>query len=172
MSDKQPKKVSLGSIEQALSHWRANKDKYPDSGIPNEIWLQIFLLEDESRYTGSKIRTIFSLNSQQYKKKRDELTAKTVEEKPIVESTQPPPEPFAQVCVENSNVPPLSSNAQISKDIIKNIKATKTETGHFLDPTTIVVECIRQDGQRLKIHTCTQQIDVILHTFYKSSGDV
>lgn len=184
MSDNQPsKKVSLDSVEQALMHWRANKDKFPSSGIPDNLWLQIFSLENPSR-SGGKLRKLFGLNSQQYKKKHAQLMsekngqpATAPATPPVTEppastpdaSTSAAPSPFAEVCVESNAVPPLVPDVQATQATLKTIKNTHTPINTFLDPTTVVIECIRQDGQRLKIHTRTQAIDSIVHTFYQGA---
>ena len=179
MSDKkESSKITIDAVEKKLIHWRNNRKQYPGTGIPNEIWLQIFSLETAERSV-HRLRAIFGLNSQQYKKKHAELIAqKTIIEKAVVKSTPLPEAPakpitaFAEVCVENTAVPPLSPDVQATKNTIKAIKNTKVDLDTLLDTSTVIVECIRSDGHRLKIHTCSQRVDIIMQTFYSQSVSV
>lgn len=176
MLDKQQASaVTLDSVEQAIANWRANKDQHPGTGIPDNIWRQIFSLESPTR-SAHKLRAMFGLNSQQYKKKYAQLiTGNTTPETAPVTSTPLPAAPakpnnaFAEVCVESQAAPSLASEVQATKDTIKAIKQTKIDLDELLDPNTVVVECIRNDGHRLKIHTCSQRIDVILQAFYSQA---
>ena len=69
--------------------------------------------------------------------------------------------------MENTAVPPLSPGTEQTKAILKNVKSTKIKLDAILDPTTVVLECIRSDGHRLKIHTSSMRIEAIMTAFYK-----
>ena len=81
--------VTLDTIHKKISYWRANKHKYKEPGIPNDIWLMFFSFEDAGN-SGQELRRMFSLNSSQYEKKRQELCA-------------PQKLPEADACIETAD---------------------------------------------------------------------
>ena len=165
-----PEAVTLDSIAQALDEWRANKHLSKQRAIPDETWQKIFSMEN--KHTAVALRAIFKLNSQQYEKKRQELISSD-EKTPQIEATakQPISLPskdiaFAEVKIADTTISALSENARLNSQTIKNIKNTKIEHEEFLDNNTVIVECIRGDGNKLKIHTTCQKIGDILNSFF------
>ena len=63
--------ITIDGVFAEMEHWRKNKSSYPNKSIPDEIWFKCFILAD--KYSGKKIRTLFSINSEQYKKKYKQL---------------------------------------------------------------------------------------------------
>ena len=170
--------ISIDAVMNKLQHWRANKSSYPDSGIPNTVWEMIFSLEAEGHRAGT-LRSLFGLNSTQYAKKREELKASSSKKSnPSTSPKIPPqvPEPvnpatFAEVSVTSSASPQaqvlsLAQAAANNQQAVKHLRSTNTSPEQYLDTTTIIVECIRPDGHRLKIHTTNSRIDVIMQAFF------
>ena len=54
------KPVSLDSVFQSMEHWRNNKTTY-GTNIPDEVWRQIFQLEQT--YPVPKITKIFAIST-------------------------------------------------------------------------------------------------------------
>ena len=166
--------ITLDDVFKALQHWRDNKTKYEGSGIPKEVWYKIFQLE-KAGYKESQLRRLFDLNTTQYRKKREQLTqtqseptvepssseSTEVEEKDVVQ--------FGEAVVvheETQDVPPLTQAANQTKSAISQLKSTSDRMDSYLDTTTVIVECIRDDGHRLKIHTTSERLDIVMRTFF------
>ncbi len=63
-------------------------------------------------------------------------------------------------------VPSLTQAANATKQAISQLKSTHTRPADYLDPTTIIVECIRPDGHRLKIHTTCKRVSTVMDAFF------
>ena len=166
-----PDSVSLDTVFNAIRHWRANKDTYPSRGVPDNIWQSVFQLESLG-YAAHDLCRLFSLNNHQYKRKQSQLclAKNSLPENNQIEEdgspTQSQTEPvidFTEVNIDSSPsthpIPPLTS----AKQAIKHLKSN--DSHYTPNVTTIIVEYIRPDGYRLKIHTVNNQLDVLLKSF-------
>lgn len=165
--------ISIDAVLSRLQHWRENKSSYPNTGIPDDIWQMIFSLENAG-HRPSTLRSLFSLNSQQFLKKREQLKLKPVApsrevgqakvkaNESLLSSAQ-----FSEVAVTTSTteIPPLTS-AAIRTQQAKQLRSPDQSPSQYLDMATIIVECIRPDGHRLKIHTTHHRLDVIMNAFF------
>ena len=119
------------------------------------------------------------LNSGQYAKKREQQNTSPAKKLNLNASTKAPlkkPEPdnsakFAEVSVASApppqaDVPSLDQAAANNQQAVKHLRSTNISPEQYLDTTTIIVECIRPDGHRLKIHTTNNRIDVIMQAFF------
>ncbi len=170
--------VTLEPVLKAIQHWRKHKKDYSRGAMPDEVWKKVFILEGQGEYSPPELRRIFTLNSQQYNRKYQELMGKaSPEKKPISHSNEDNKAssraiPLAEAVIKPAiNIPPLNTAADKTKKEIKDLKSTATFDISTLDPTTVVVECIRADGHRLKIHMTTQRIDVLMDTFFNQAND-
>ena len=173
--------ITLDAVLDLLEHWRSNKSSYPNSSIPDEIWQQVFALESQGRHTGSTLRKLFGLNSSQYKRKRTELCSPP---KPEQSSKEPSSStPLSDVAIESTPattfaeavVAPLTPTEPPSvngttKADLSRLKSTKEDGLSFLAQSTIIVECIRPDGHRLKIHTTHNSLDSVMQSFFSQEA--
>jgi len=168
---------SLDTVYSAIRHWRANKQDYEEPGIPASIWQAIFRLEDTG-VSSSELRRLFSLNSQQYKKKRNQYESPSSGAESVVaekENTSMSPAGeaaplFAEVVAEEpviqAGVPPLTVRAKSTKQAVKQLRASDNNASSYVSNATVIVECIREDGQRLKIHMTTCHVDTLVSNFF------
>lgn len=170
-----PTTVTLDTTFAALKHWREHKEKYEGGGIPDKLWKMFFQLENNGM-SASEIRRFFSINSQQYARKRIALMPLN-SKKPVIQQAphKNPPNPvktdvnFCEVNVQSSvdqRIPSLTQAAKASKKTLSQLRSTNSSPKEYLDLTTIIVECIRPDGHRLKIHTTTQSLDKVMDAFF------
>lgn len=168
--------VTLDDAFKAFKHWRSHKAEYPSIGIPNDLWVTIFDLEDEG-YSSTELKRLFALSSSQYNIKKKEFcepvtplpsisddkpnTAanKTVELMSFCEVAAPP--------AREESIPFLTEKIKATQQSLSRLKSTDNNPKHYLDTTTIIVECIRPDGHRLKIHTTNQSLNIVMATFYQ-----
>lgn len=169
--------VTLENVFKSIQHWRTHKKAYPGCAIPDEVWGKIFILAEQDEYSPSSLRQFFKLNSEQYNRKNQELMGKaSPEKKPINHSNEEnkaslPATPLVEaVPTPDSNIPPLKAAADNTKKAMKSLKSTKPFETSMLDSTTVVVECIRADGQRLKIHMTAQRLDVVMEAFFNQNN--
>lgn len=170
--------ISLDSTFKALLHWRNNRKLYEGSGIPDDVWKMIFQLETDG-YSSNNLRKLFTLNSQQYKKKfnqfyppenladvkpKAEVALEPVVSTPEASTLESQSVQFAQA------VPSLNQASQKTKLAVTQLKSTDNNHERYLDHSTIIVECIRPDGHRLKIHTTDSRIDLVMKSFYQQEG--
>ena len=125
---------------------------------------------------------MLTLNSQQYNTKKFQLI------KPNA-STRKHPKPTANKAADTPHeipleaqfceavvapVPALTSvqtkKAASTKAAIKQLKSTQQKPEDYLSTSTIVVEYIRPDGHRLKIHTTAQSIHHVMLSFSSAAG--
>lgn len=178
MSQPQTTSITLDDTFKALQHWRNNKTQYEGSGIPDEVWGKIFQLKSVG-YTDAELKRMFSLNSTQYRNKKEQLIQAQseptvdpssseyteVEEKDAVQ--------FSEAIVAHEgqqDVPPLTQAANQTKSAISQLKSTSDRMDSYLDTTTVIVECLRDDGHRLKIHTTSERLDIVMRTFFNKGG--
>ena len=135
----------------------------------------IFYLESNG-YSGLLLRRIFSLNSRQYTKKHNELVVEPASadsnNKPAVCD---PPVNFCEVRVkhpEEEVIPPLTPAVEKTKQALSKLRSPDNSPEQYLDYTTVIIECIREDGQRLKIHTTNNSLDNVMHAFFKQKEAV
>ena len=175
--------ISLDTVFSAIKHWRANKQDFDKPGILDPIWNSIFLLEDNG-YGKSELRRLFGLNSHQYNIKRDQFDStknQINDDEPLKTSKdnkkndQAPVALFAEAIVDGHSqkhsAPPLTTSAEKTKQAVKQLKSPDKKPENYLDNTTVIVECIRDDGHRLKIHMTTCRIDTLMQSFF-NYGDL
>ena len=78
--------LSLDAACRAIQHWRENKNDYPGSGIPNDIWNMMFTLEN-SGHDKKMLQRMLGVNPKQYERKTKELTLAN-KKNPITASTE------------------------------------------------------------------------------------
>jgi len=166
--------VTLDDAFKAFKHWRSNKAAYPSTGIPNHLWGTIFQLEDEG-YSSTELKRLFALSSSQYNIKKKEFcqrptaSSSVSSDKPNVAIKKT--EELVSFC--EAAVPPvvmepfLTEKIKSTQQTLSKLKSTDNNSSHYLDTTTIIVECIRPDGHRLKIHTTNQSLNIVMATFYQ-----
>ena len=171
--------ITLDKVFKAMQHWRSHKSEYPNPGIPTKLWLMIFELENNG-YSGKELRRVLSLNSGQYNKKCTELhkTLKKNLKKShnTSDKIMPSDNPinFCEATLEKptppEDIPALTKAANNTQKALALLKSTDNKPEQYLDMTTIIVECIRPDGHRLKIHTTHKSIDVVMQTFFQNAA--
>ena len=180
--------TTLDEVFGLLEHWREHKNEYEGRSIPNNIWLKLFELENTGHYTARQLRRTFALNSQQYKTKKaalvkpvastpnkqsmskgnaDATTADFALKEPAFCEATISPDALAQV---PALTPEETQRATKTKAVIKQLKSTHQSRGNYLDMSTIIVEYLRPDGHRLKIHTTTHNIDYVMKSFGAEAG--
>ncbi len=173
----EPEAVTLEPVFKAIQHWRTHKKSYPGGAIPDEVWKKVFILAEQDGYSPSNLRQLFRLNSGQYDRKYQALMGKTSSEEKTI--THPNKDnkpssraiPLVEAVIKPAiNIPSLNTAADKTKKEIKDLKSTAAFDISTLDPTTVVVECIRADGHRLKIHMTTQRVDVLMETFFNQAN--
>jgi hypothetical protein len=169
-ANSEAKPVSLESVFQAMENWRSNKSKY-GATIPDDVWLQIFQLEE--RYSFQKIRQIFAITKQTYFNKRLQLLGK---EPPQAEHDEQTPKPvsadFSEAIIsDNPLQSPLTPAAPpLTRPDPKCLQKADPHPASFLDYSTVVVEFIRADGKRMKIHTTDKSFRELMRVFFEE-GD-
>lgn len=174
---------TLGDVVTRIEHWRNNKSEYTGHGIPDAIWIKIFELDKSGSYTARQLKRILTLNSQQYNAKKAQLlkpkAATGKRPKPRVNKAADTPHkkipPEAEFC--EAVVAPIPALTPVqtlktasTKAAIKQLKSTQKKPEEYLSTSTIVVEYIRPDGHRLKIHTTDQSIHHVMHSFSSGAG--
>jgi len=169
--------VTLESVFESIQYWREHKDAYPNRAIPDEIWKKVFILAEQGKYSPLSLRQFFKLNSDQYNRKHQALMGgSSPEEKPTNSSveekqTLSPSITFGEAVVNpDTDIPSLKAAAGKTKKAVKVLKSTEPFEISMLDPTTAVIECIRSDGHRLKIHITTQRLDALIETFFSQAN--
>jgi hypothetical protein len=131
--------VSLDELLQEFETWRAHKTN-PSEPIPNRLWHKIFSLTPT--FSPNKLRSIFGISQVQYHKKWEELRP-DVKAPPRIE---PPPQ-----------TPPPKTMHPLHQPL------------KLPSAMTMVVEFCRPDGQIMKIHTTTDQVQTLLNFFFSES---
>lgn len=174
-----PSPLTIESTLQALTHWRNNKNNkelYPEPGIPSKVWKMFFALEEQG-YPSKTIRQMFSVNSAQYKKKKQAVqnNAPNTNANPTKTVSKVSPINFCEAVVQSNTDTAKVANlnkAIENRQVVKQLKSTTDNPADYLDFTTVIIECIRPDGHRLKIHASNQSIDIIMKTFYHELGEI
>lgn len=170
-TDLNSKPASLDSVFKAMEYWRKNKSKYGAS-IPDEIWLQLFQLE--KAYPLSKIKQIFGISKKTYLNKRAELQGKInpYQSQPVHDV----PTGFSEAIVSDTppQFPGPDETPQLTrtdkKSLRKKDRDDDSNPATFLDFSTVVVEFIRADGQRMKIHTTDKSFRELMRVFFEEGG--
>lgn len=169
--------ITLESVFKSIQHWREHKNEYPGRAIPDEIWKKMFALAEQDEYSPSIVRQLFKLNSDQYNRKHQALMGTvSSEDKTIIDSSEdnkvPSPAITFGEAVANPDIdiPALKAAADKTKKAVKTLKSTEPFEMSMLDLTTAVVECIRPDGNRLKIHITAERLDVLMETFFSQAS--
>ncbi len=161
---------TLHSVNEAIENWRRTKSGNGGHSMPDSLWQQIFLLAES--YTAKKVRHFFSLSKTQYDSKFKKLfpPSEPPREGPTTpESSGSKDTDFCEVTIQPTDtVPSLSDVAHTTSSSIQQLKSNKSDPSTYLDYNTIIVECIRPDGQRLKIHTVQKNVDQILTAFFNN----
>lgn len=134
--------LNLDSTLNKLKQWRETKSEHKQVKIPDEIWLEIFSLEE--KYKISYLRKHFGLASKQYEDKKNSLN---IPAQSSMNAT-PPDEVFCEVKPQTKKQP-----IEIEHDYVPVT-------------TTVIVEFCRPDGRIMKIHTCTDQFKNIINDFF------
>lgn len=167
--------ITIDSVLRDMDHWRTHKNDYPNKAIPDNLWLKIFKLARE--HSPSRVKTIFGLNSKQYQVKYDQLTFTDL---PPVKTTAPAksknasnPTAFCEVSVKpaaSTHAKPQAAPAPLahtSRDALAQLKSNDSNPASYLDISTTIVECIRPDGHRLKIHTTNKKLHEVMKVFFE-----
>ena len=62
-------------------------------------------------------------------------------------------------------MPPLAKTAHTTKEMVKKLKSNDNHLAGYVDLNTVIVEYIRPDGHRLKIHTTNQSLGEVMRAF-------
>jgi hypothetical protein len=179
-SKKEKPTITLDEVFRAMQHWRNNKSQYEGQGIPDDVWKMIFLL-GENGYLAKDIRRTFSINSQQYEKKKKEfatnlrLPPELINNEDTHCSNNEVEDIFCEVSISPdppADVPPLAKVAKKTKQSVTTLKSTTSKPHDYLDMTTIIVEYLRPDGHRLKIHTTSASIDKVMSAFAQQGHQI
>ena len=177
-SNTQPlSQITFDEVFKLIEHWRDHKHEYNGTGIPDDIWLKIFELENTGSYKTSQIRRLFGLNTQQYRNKQSQLIKPATPLSKVKKSgdnvvlkpnnSASTQDDFCEAVL--SPVPALTpeeiNKAAKTHAAVKQLKSTQHKPEHYLEPSTIIVEYIRPNGHRLKIHTTTQSIAHVIQIF-------
>lgn len=167
--------ISLDSVYKDIKDWRKNKHTYDTKGIPDPIWISIFKLEEQG-FSGNELRRTLGLNSKQYNIKHAQLTGTADNAcEPKADKVEPKigsaaSIDFSEAIISDkaaqNQIPSLSKATEKAKQAIKQLKSTNNEPVWDLDNSTIIVECVRPDGYRLKIHTTNCRLDIVMKTFF------
>ncbi len=175
-----PSNATLDEVFSHIQNWREHKNESGQRAIPDKIWRKIFELESTGRYSATFLRRTFGLNSQQFKTKKSQLlddeiaSVTTVDncltDKNTLSVTHEPQ--FCEAIVSSetaTNTPTLTSveseKAMATKISVEQLKSTQQKPNSYLNMSTIIVEYIRPDGHRLKIHTTTESIHHVMQSF-------
>ena len=120
------------------------------------------------------MRHLFSLSASQYKNKYDKLLGSGHHDETDDDSSTLIDDvnqmdlnhAFCEVNIVPELTPELNAKADDTRASIKKIKDTKSNPLTYCDNNTVIVECIRADGQRLKIHTVNQSAQKIVSNFF------
>lgn len=134
--------ISPDSTLNKLQQWRETKSEHKQTKIPDELWLEIFSLEET--FKSSYLRKYFNLALKQYEDKKNNLNLST----PSSMKNNSSDDYFCEVTPSTSKQP---------IDIKQN---------YVPITTTVVVEFCRPDGRIMKIHTCTDQFRNIINDFF------
>ena len=121
--------ISPDSTLNKLQQWRETKSDHKQTKIPDELWLEIFSLEET--FKSSYLRKYFNLASKQYEDKKNNLNLSASS---LMKSNSSD-DYFCEVTPSTSKQP---------IDIKQN---------YVPITTTVVVEFCRPDGRIMKIHT-------------------
>jgi len=169
--------ITLDSVFKDMRHWRKHKNEYPGAGIPDNVWRKLFQLEDNG-YAAKELKCLFTLNSRQYDLKRHQLYQsrdQSITPVGLTKNQSTPkqsdsPVGFCEAVVKTERqqtIPALTQAASNTKKALSTLKSTHQKAESYLDLTTIIVECIRPDGQRLKIHTTSKSLDTVMQAFFE-----
>ena len=167
--------ITIDSVFTEMENWRKNRSKYPNRSIPDEIWYKCFVLAE--KYSGKRVRTLFSMNTEQYNRKYKLLVSdhgKSLNKQDTSARQNNTTNPLCEVKVEPPELSnkvtepvPLATVSSTTKSDVQMLKSTRNESLDSIDLKTIIVECIRPDGNRLKIHATNKSINEVMACFYQ-----
>ena len=137
--------TSLDELVKAFEQWRASK-KNPATPIPDALWHALFTLA--KAHPVSKLCAFLGINAKQYQNKYGQLHAA----QPTQDST-------------------VSTDKGTLKLCRVDIRESLPKAAPMTTVNTIIVECCRADGQRLKIHTTHECIETVMNNFYAGQDD-
>ena len=162
------KPVSLDSVFQSMEHWRNNKTTY-GTNIPDEVWRQIFQLEET--YPVPKITKIFAISTKTYLHKRAELQGKinSLPSQPAHSITSGFSEAIISENPQQSSHRDKDKIQPLTRSDVKSLrkKDHDADPASFIDFSTVVVEFIRADGQRMNIHTTNKSFSELMRVFFE-----
>jgi len=169
--------VTIDAAISAFTNWRATKKGSKSTPIPNALWDMAFALEAVG-YTPSLIKTALGLSTNQYQTQKNKRNKSNTA---LPETALPRP-CFVEAAHQVSggekewpkrtqeDLPSLSDLANTNRQSIKSVKTNNAN--HSLNPQTVIVECIRDDGHRLRIHTTDERMVEIFSAFFNQPSQV
>jgi hypothetical protein len=155
-NDNTEHKATLDDVSLAMKCWRETK-KNPGDPMPDEMWLNIFKLAD--MHSEKRVRIFLGITSIQYAERYRKLS-------PKLNSPKTPDTPTA-FC-EASIAPDRENQTRSS---VQTLRSNKPALESYIDTSTIIVECIKPDGHRIKIHAVQKNIREIMLAFF-DAGDI
>ncbi len=180
MSTEGTPRITLDQVFKAMQHWRNNKNQYESHGIPDDVWRMIFQLENQG-YLSKDLKRTFSLNSKQYEERKNQMVGGNAKANKQIDDSNPTASAdessplFCEAKITpdvTPNIPSLSATIQKNKRAVATLKSTANKPEDYLDMTTIIVEYIRPDGHRLKIHTTNESIDKLMSAFAQQGAKI
>lgn len=139
--------LHIADVFQEITAWRETKHQHKETTIPDALWRKIILLGQ--KHGGTKIRSLFGISGKQYDKRAK------------------------QFCSPSGNTPKQDTKAVQFCEVKMPVTSVKSTTPTY-QPSEIphannvtVVEFCRSDGQIMKIHTTTHNLNTIIHSFFE-----
>lgn len=169
--------VSLEGTIAAFVKWRSEKasSERGNKPIPQELWDMVFTLE-ENGLSQRTLKSALNLSATQYRtqqsKRQQPQPTLQKESNSLNEQAL-----FAEAVVTpNSSIqtPEVPSLVEAAKETQHKIKQLKTTdlSKHELSTETIIVECIHNEGHRLKIHATSKKMSEIFKAFFQQPESV
>ena len=157
----------LSNALAAMVHWRNHKANASDP-IPDEIWSQIFALENA--FPVPQLRSLFNLSTKQYAGKRMKLIEAAM--KPASSSlSQSEPAEQTEFCkVTLKPEATMEKAAAIPKAKLSAPAPSPYALEALPHAKTLIVEFCRQDGAIMKIHTTQDSIAIVMQNFFDGAA--
>jgi hypothetical protein len=155
-NDNTEHKATLDDVSLAMKCWRETKKNSSDS-MPDEIWINIFKLAD--MHSEKRVRVFLGITTTQYAERYRKLS-------PQLNRSQTP-DPSPEFC--EATIPP--DRERQTRSSVQALRSNKPALESYIDTNTIIVECIKPDGHRIKIHAVQKNIREIMLAFF-DAGDI
>ena len=139
--------IDIATVFQELTQRRETKPQHQAIAIPDALWQKTLLLGQ--KHGGTKIRALFGISGKQYEKRHKQFCASP-------ENVTNKKADAIQFCEVKAPVTSENSTKSVYKPL---------EIPHANNVT--VVEFCRSDGQIMKIHTTTHNLNTIIHSFFE-----